>query len=289
MSSSPPVVGELCPTLPVVPPTETSSETPSESAANTAITAPTNSTPRGKPATVEDASDSEDETKFNSKHEASSKFPSVEKGKGKEKDDEETSAVNNEDWQAVWSAPQNAYYFYNTKSFETTWINPLAPPPTSEPPNGGSSPPWDPSAETLPGSGSTQPRSAQPFSYGSAHRQQSQSGIDPSLAHLLPGGGFSATDPSTYTAQARFNTRTGRYETPADSSRAPDHLSDHSKMKRQNDAFFDTEAWEREKDAAFEREQAGGGKRKKLTKSDVERFKEKKEAKKKQKNAWLRS
>jgi hypothetical protein len=54
-------------------------------------------------------------------------------------------------------------------------------------------------------------------------------------------------------------------------------------MKRQNQAFFDQEAWEREREEAFEREkeaERAGGKRKRTTKEDVKRFKEKKEAKK---------
>lgn len=42
-------------------------------------------------------------------------------------------------------------------------------------------------------------------------------------------------------------------------------------MKRQNDVFFDTDAWEKDREAAFEREQMGGGKKKKITKSDVVR------------------
>lgn len=41
-------------------------------------------------------------------------------------------------------------------------------------------------------------------------------------------------------------------------------------MKRQNGAFFDQEAWEREREEEHERAMAeGGGKKRKLTKAEV--------------------
>ena len=36
-----------------------------------------------------------------------------------------TPSVNSGDWQAIWSPAHNAYYFYNGRTGETTWINPL--------------------------------------------------------------------------------------------------------------------------------------------------------------------
>ncbi|EUC61458.1 WW domain protein [Rhizoctonia solani AG-3 Rhs1AP] len=31
------------------------------------------------------------------------------------------------EWQAVWSPAHNAYYFFNSRTSETTWVNPLDP------------------------------------------------------------------------------------------------------------------------------------------------------------------
>ncbi|KAL7416016.1 hypothetical protein BDY24DRAFT_252615 [Mrakia frigida] len=252
-------------------------------------------------------------------------------------------------WQAVWSPAQNMYYFYNGLTMETTWTNPLVDPkpPPSQPsptPNtgrrgGGESPVWDPSATTLPGQSSSssyppqrqQPSSSStPFSYGSAsstsqHHQppstSSYGGIDPGLSHLLPPSYNPLNPNASYTSTARFNQRTGRFD--SDPNHTPDHLSEYNRAKRQNGAFFDQEAWEREREEEHERQRAeeeGGGKRKKLSKADVNRFKEKKEgesraslwtrrarrvsiadhlprpssfrfpsAKKTQRNSWLRS
>jgi hypothetical protein len=60
-------------------------------------------------------------------------------------------------------------------------------------------------------------------------------------------------------------------------------------MKRQNEAFFDQAAWEREREEQYQAELAAGGpaqKKKRLTKASIQRFKEAKELKQKKKNAW---
>lgn len=90
------------------------------------------------------------------------------------------------------------------------------------------------------------------------------------------GGGATGVALNPYTAQARFNSRTGRYE--ADPSRAPEHLSDFARMRRQNEAFFDQAEWERQREAEFEQQQrdeaaggGGGSKRKRATREEVVR------------------
>jgi hypothetical protein len=218
---------------------------------------------------------------------------------------------------------------------ETTWTNPLASIAAAEPSAGSraESPPWDPSVETLPtaSAATALPRAAgsnpagASFSYGQAsgsagpsthNAQQPAAGIHPGLAHLVPPS-YNPLNPSgsaAYTAQARFNSRTGRYE--SDPNRAPEHLSDFARMRRQNEAFFDQAEWERQHEAEFEREREEGSKRKRATREEVVRlatlfervlalhplipavssssltqaaFKAKKEAKRKKNNAWLRS
>lgn len=52
----------------------------------------------------------------------------------KSQDKTTATAAPSSDWQAIWSAAHGAYYFYNTATKETTWINPLVPPSTYDAP-----------------------------------------------------------------------------------------------------------------------------------------------------------
>lgn len=107
----------------------------------------------------------------------------------------------------------NAYYFYNVKSKETTWDNPL-----------------------------TQPAAAAPARTAPA---PDLGGVDPELAYLDPslsssssatGGGSAVT--------ARFNARTGKFQG-GDPTKNPEYHSDYARAKRQSSAFFDVDAWEK--------------------------------------------
>ncbi|PIL29161.1 hypothetical protein GSI_09210 [Ganoderma sinense ZZ0214-1] len=187
------------------------------------------------------------------------------------------------DWQAVWSSAHNAYYFYNSLTHETTWVNPLQPNAEAGPSNVGSDSPEassstaDPSYQSTPGSDL----------YAAAAAQ----GIDPALAHLDPSlGGGSSTNPAAFTYTAKFNARTGAFTRP--DGRDPTHLSEYERAKRMSEFYFDVNAWEsdvaqRKLEEAQEEEE--GRKRKRPTKKDLERFKEQKRQKKLAKTAWLRT
>jgi len=118
-------------------------------------------------------------------------------------------------------------------------------------------------------------------------------GIDPSLAHLDPSLAASTSagpPPNTFTA--KFNARTGAFT--AIDARDPGHLSEYERAKRMSEFYFDVNAWEKDvedrKRAEKEAEEAGsGGKRKRPSKKDLERFKEQKKQKKIAKTAWLRN
>ncbi|KAG0699429.1 hypothetical protein DFH29DRAFT_877332 [Suillus ampliporus] len=180
-------------------------------------------------------------------------------------------------WQAIWSPQHNTYYFYNSETKETTWINPIQP-ATSE---------SDPSSST-PQSGP----SAIDSHYAALQANAMAQGIDPSLAHLDPSLASSSGVPSNFMYTAKFNARTGAFAK-AD-SRDPTHLSEYERAKRMSEFYFDVGAWERdvetrnraEADADAEGE---GKKRKRPTKKDLERFKEQKRLKKIAKTAWLRT
>ncbi|KAI0922624.1 hypothetical protein AcW1_002777 [Taiwanofungus camphoratus] len=188
------------------------------------------------------------------------------------------------DWQAIWSPAHNAYYFYNAKTQETTWTNPLQPAPA------------DPVAAGLsPSSGSASPDAGLPASAATQSMYDLQAaaaaqGIDPALAYLDPSlvaGPSSVAADQGYTA--KFNARTGAFTRP--DGRDPSHLSEYERAKRMSEFYFDVNAWERdvEQRKLEEAQEEEGKKRKRPTKKDLERFKEQKRLKKIAKTAWLRT
>jgi len=170
-------------------------------------------------------------------------------------------------WQAVFSPQHNAYYFYNTITQETTWVNPLQPdPPTST------------SSESADGEGHVpDPSPSTPAATLTALQQAALAqGIDPSLAYLdpsllsssNPAAAISASNPSF---TAKFNARTGTF-TRAD-ARDPTHLSEYERAKRMSEFYFDVSAWEREREQDMSNENGEEGrKRKRPTKKDLVRL-----------------
>ena len=160
----------------------------------------------------------------------------------------------NGDWQAIWSPQHNMYYFYNTRTNETTWTNPLA--------NS------DASAST-----STSTSSTSTY-YDAAAAAAIAQGIDPSLAYLDPSlaAGPSASsllssNPAAYTYSAKFNSRTGAFTRP--DGRDPEHVSEYERMKRMNNFYFDMDQWQKDVDDRNTEEAEGGKKRKKPSKKDL--------------------
>ena len=152
------------------------------------------------------------------------------------------NAHTNGDWQAIWSPQHNMYYFYNTRTKETTWTNPLQPPGDAA----GSS---------------TEPKMS------STEAAAIAAGIDPSLAYLDPSLAAGPSNPAAYTYAAKFNARTGAFT--AMDGRNPDHVSEYERMKRMNSFYFDQDSWERSVEERQEEET--GTKRKKPSKKDLVR------------------
>ncbi|CAE6448623.1 unnamed protein product [Rhizoctonia solani] len=180
------------------------------------------------------------------------------------------------EWQAVWSPGHNAYYFFNSRTSETTWVNPLDP--------SASTPAVQPTQEPEP-----EPTTSEAPPPDFSHL----GGIDPELAYLdptlaVPSAGAKGPVP---TFSARFGARDGRFT--AMDGRRPEHLSEAARAQRMSAVYYDTEAWEREiaerdAQAKAEEEAGAGDKRKRVTKADIERFKAQKKAKQAMRNAWLR-
>ncbi|KAH9167029.1 hypothetical protein EDB89DRAFT_1999420 [Lactarius sanguifluus] len=198
-------------------------------------------------------------------------------------------------WQAIWSPSHNAYYFYNTTTQETTWVNPLQPSASasSSLPASASASVTPPIAQEGASSGSSSGATHVPASVAQIYALQEAAaaqGIDPSLAHLDPTLAGPSAPGSAYNFAARFNAHTGAFTKP--DGRDPTHLSEYERMKRMSSVYFNMDQWEHEvaeRTKQEEEDEANGKKRKRPTKKDLERFKEQKRLKKIAKTAWLRT
>ncbi len=166
------------------------------------------------------------------------------------------------DWQAVWSPAHNAYYFYNSVTHETTWVNPLQPNAEAGPSNV--------SVDTPEASSSTADAPHQSTHGYDFYAPAAAHGIDPALAHLDPSLAGSSTNLAGFTYSAKFNARTGTFTRP--DGRDPTHLSEYERAKRMSEFYFDVNAWEsdvaqRKLEEAQEEEE--GRKRKRPTKKDL--------------------
>lgn len=121
-------------------------------------------------------------------------------------------------------------------------------------------------------------------------------GLDPDLAFLDPilyaassagsGGGGEA-----YTARGTFDRRTGRF-VPASTSHDPCRHSQTAKAKRQMEAYFDVDEWQRSREADLERQAKGDKKQKSShhpTRKELELYKERRNKKRDAKYGWLRT
>ena len=194
-----------------------------------------------------------------------------------------TNAHVQGDWQAIWSPQHNAYYFFNTRTNETTWTNPLA----------SSDTPGSSTGDTI-----TSSRAA-------IEAAALAAGIDPELAFLDPSLVAGPSTPAAFTYTAKFNARTGAFAKP--DARNPEHVSEYERMKRMSSFYFDMDKWQEDVEKRNEEEADGGKKKKKPSKKDLvsreanaaqrritdfcvqEMFKERKKQKKLAKTAWLRT
>ncbi|CAH7688192.1 hypothetical protein BY996DRAFT_7145616 [Phakopsora pachyrhizi] len=181
---------------------------------------------------------------------------------------------SNGDWQAVYDSHSQSYYYANLRTGETTWTNPFE------------------SIDQI------QQSSSSSTYHQSEHTLDTYQleGIDPELAHLDPKTSRLLKDSrSTPSFVAKFNSRTGKFE--SDPSHDPSRVSEYNRARTQSRAYFDVEGWEKSleknngkvlksSDLSGRSEQRSSTK--KLSKSELERFKEKKVEKKLQrKRAWL--
>lgn len=114
----------------------------------------------------------------------------------------------------------NQYYFHNSVTNITTWENPRD----------------TTSSAAIPST------SAAPINENSITNDVgAYGGIDPDLAYLDPSLRQSSSS-SAPSYQARFNSRTGRFQ--GDPSMTPDRISEFKRGERQQEAFYDTASWQ---------------------------------------------
>lgn len=198
----------------------------------------------------------------------------------------------------MWDDTAGAYYFYNRLTQATQWDNPRVSIPIETQPVGndrvvgapGTSAPgiahsvvrggynpaihgdYDPNADYAQEATETTTSSAPP-SY------------DPVTGAVVDATALA--DGDQYAATAQFNRFTGRF---SNSAIHPTHTTeahtDAAKSKRQMDAFFDVDVMANKNDGKSLRAERAG---KKLSKSEIKAFKEKRRTKKEEKRrAWLK-
>ena len=193
------------------------------------------------------------------------------------------------DWQAIWSPAHNAYYFYNSATRETTWVNPLQSGQQQQvgdskgkgkekaagetdgdgdkdKAEGQDADDDDDDQGNVAGPSTNETAATQSLTQWEQMQANAVAqGIDPSLAHLDPSLASGPSLPSgAFTA--RFNARTGAFT--AVDGRDPSHLSEYERAKRMSQFYFDVGAWEKEleqRDIAEEERK----KKRKPTKKDL--------------------
>ncbi|KAI1426068.1 hypothetical protein F5Y12DRAFT_305828 [Xylaria sp. FL1777] len=189
-------------------------------------------------------------------------------------------AEQDDGWDFHWDPSQQAWFFHNRITNESTWDNPRVPsthqasaetntqlqtPPATAVP---------PLNERLP-AGGYNPAIHGDYDPNAWYAKNNQEDADPDVPVM-----DSAT---AYAAIGSFNRFTGRWQ---GDEQNPDRHNDEAKSRRQMNAFFDVDAAANAHDGRSLKAERSG---KKPSKSELKHFKEKRRAKKEEKRrAWLR-
>jgi hypothetical protein len=182
-------------------------------------------------------------------------------------------------WQPVWDATYQAFYFYNRFTGLRQWENPRVPEasPAVVPPA--------PGVDAAPGTTTTAPPASRPaggydpsihgdYDPTAWYAQPAEPGLDPAAL---------ANPAEIYAQTGHFNRFTGRWQA---ADVGPELHNDENKSKRQMNAFFDVDAAANSHDGRSLKAERSG---KKLSRTELKQFKEKRKAKKEEKRrAWLR-
>lgn len=197
---------------------------------------------------------------------------------------QELPPVEDDGWAPVWEETAQAFYFYNRFTGATQWTNPRVPEASQF-------------VETAPGvtpvaitSTASQEDATAPSRPAGGYDPSIHGDYDPTAWYAQPAAPDSAdtsllsSNPAdAYAATGAFNRFTGRWQ--AADLTAENH-NDENKSRRQMNAFFDVDAAANSHDGRSLKAERSG---KKLSKTELKQFKEKRKAKKEEKRrAWLR-
>jgi len=197
---------------------------------------------------------------------------------------QEPPPVEDDGWAPVWEETAQAFYFYNRFTGATQWTNPRVPEASQF-------------IEAAPGvtsvasiSTGAQEDSAATSRPAGGYDPSIHGDYDPTAWYAQPAASdpaettlFSANPADAYVATGAFNRFTGRWQA---ADLTPDNHNDENKSRRQMNAFFDVDAAANSHDGRSLKAERSG---KKLSKTELKQFKEKRKAKKEEKRrAWLR-
>jgi hypothetical protein len=197
---------------------------------------------------------------------------------------QEPPPVEDDGWAPVWEETAQAFYFYNRFTGATQWTNPRVPEasqfmeaaPGVTSVAGTSTGAREDSAATSRPVGGYDPSIHGDYDPTAWYAQPAAA--EPADAALL-----SADPADAYVATGAFNRFTGRWQA---ADLTPENHNDENKSRRQMNAFFDVDAAANSHDGRSLKAERSG---KKLSKTELKQFKEKRKAKKEEKRrAWLR-
>ncbi|KAH9900599.1 hypothetical protein F4778DRAFT_739633 [Xylariomycetidae sp. FL2044] len=188
-------------------------------------------------------------------------------------------AAEDDGWDFHWDATNQAYFFHNRLTGESTWDNPRIPKSATSTDAQSLSQvspglPEPPKNESLP-AGGYNPAIHGDYDPNAWYAKKDEDNTD-EQAQIV--------DVSTaYATIGTFNRFTGGWQ---DASQNPDRHTDEAKSKRQMNAFFDVDAAANSHDGRSLKAERSG---KKPSKAELKAFKEKRRARKEEKRrAWLR-
>ncbi|KAI8580370.1 hypothetical protein K450DRAFT_238186 [Umbelopsis ramanniana AG] len=203
-------------------------------------------------------------------------------------------------WVPTWDEESQAYYWWNTVTNETTWDNPYPDLAQDQAPEDGNAEGYyeENQGYYYPGYADSYPTESNPLdAVLNKIDTEVRTQLDNTTETSRPFQSYNELfDPSEATSQAamdsynsvaHFNSRTGKFTSSKEADTYnPDYMSLESRAKRQMQFYFDVDAYQEQINR--ERLANPAGKKRPLTKQEVEKFKrQKQEKKEKRKRDWL--
>jgi hypothetical protein len=209
------------------------------------------------------------------------------------------SATEENAWVPTWDDESQAYYWWNTVTNETTWENPY--PDLAQGEDDSEQAYYGEDQQDTAGyhaaeayyAETSNPLDAVLNKIDTEVRAQLDNTTDTSKPFQSYNELFDRSEITpqapmhSYDSVAHFNARTGKFTSSKEADRLnPEYMSLESRAKRQMQYYFDVDAYQEQRNR--ERLEDAAGKKRPLSKKEVEKFKrQKQEKKEKRKRDWL--